>query len=62
MVEALRAAGKPVTYTTVDDEGHGFAHWKNQLAYFRDVEDFLAGCLGGRSSGFDFFSLGAWAF
>ncbi|MEM6985619.1 MAG: S9 family peptidase [Pseudomonadota bacterium] len=62
MVEALRAAGKPVTYKTVDDEGHGFSHWKNQLAYYRDVEDFLAGCLGGRSSGFDFFSLGSWAF
>ncbi|MEM9605472.1 MAG: S9 family peptidase [Pseudomonadota bacterium] len=62
MVAALKAAGKPVTYKTVEDEGHGFSHWKNQLAYFRDVEDFLADCIGGRSSGFDFFSLGAWAF
>ncbi len=62
MVKALREAGKDVIYKTVEDEGHGFSHWKNQLAYFRDVEDFLADCLGGRSSGFDFFELGSWAF
>jgi dipeptidyl aminopeptidase/acylaminoacyl peptidase len=62
MVAALEAADKPVTFKSVADEGHGFQHWKNRLAMFRQVEDFFAGCLGGRSSGFDFYSLGAWAF
>ena len=62
MVAALKAANKPVTFKSVADEGHGFQHWKNRLAMFRQVEDFFADCLGGRSSGFDFFSLGAWAF
>ena len=62
MVAALQAANKPVTYESVADEGHGFQHWKNRLAMFRQVEDFFADCLGGRSSGFELYSLGAWAF
>jgi len=62
MVEALRAAGKPVEYIVIGDEGHGFGHWKNQLTFYRKTEDFLADCLGGRSSGFDYYQLGSWAF
>lgn len=62
MVAALKAAGKPVTFKNVADEGHGFRHWKNRLTMYRQVEDFFASCLGGRSTGFDFYSLGAWAF
>ncbi len=62
MVAALRAAGKTVTFKSVADEGHGFQHWKNRTAMFRQVEDFFANCLGGRSSGFELYSLGAWAF
>ncbi len=62
MVEALRKSGSPVTYIRVKDEGHGFGHWKNQLKLYRLTEDFFADCLGGRSSGFDFYELGSWAF
>jgi len=29
---------------------------------YRDTEDFLANCLGGRSSGFDYYQLGSWLF
>lgn len=62
MVAALEAAGKDVEYYVIKDEGHRFRHWKNQLKYHRRVEDFLAQCLGGRTSGFDFYQLGSWAF
>ena len=62
MVAALRAADKDVEYIVIEDEGHGYGHWKNQLSYYRKVEDFLAECLGGRSSGFDYYQLGSWAF
>ena len=62
MVKALRAAGKDVEYIVIKDEGHGFRHWKNQLTLFREMEDFLAKCLGGRSSGFDYYQLGSWLF
>ncbi|NKC14003.1 MAG: prolyl oligopeptidase family serine peptidase [Gammaproteobacteria bacterium] len=62
MVAALKAAGKNVTYHVFANEGHGFRHWKNRMTTLRKVEDFLAGCLGGRSSGFDYYQLGSWAF
>ena len=62
MVSNLKAAGKDVNYIVIKGEGHGFDHWKNQLDYYRKAEDFLAQCLGGRSSGFDFYQLGSWAF
>jgi len=62
MVAALRAAGKPVEYVVIRGEGHRILHWKNRLKVSRKVEDFLADCLGGRSSGFDYYQLGSWAF
>lgn len=62
MVAALRAAGKPVEYLTFQGDGHGNQKWNNNLAMYRKTEDFLAGCLGGRSSGFDYYQLGAWLF
>ena len=62
MVEALRAAGKPVEYVVISGEGHRIRHWKNRLTLFRKTEDFLADCLGGRSSGFDYYQLGSWMF
>lgn len=31
--------------------------WRNRLAFWREVEDTLADCLGGRSNGFDFYQL-----
>jgi dipeptidyl aminopeptidase/acylaminoacyl peptidase len=62
MVAALRAAGKQVDYLVIRGEGHRIRHWKNRLTQYRAIEDFLAPCLGGRSSGFDFYQLGSWMF
>ena len=62
MVAALRAAGKEVDYKVIAGEGHHIRHWKNRLDVYRASEDFLAACLGGRSSGFDYYQLGSWMF
>jgi dipeptidyl aminopeptidase/acylaminoacyl peptidase len=62
MVAALKKEGKQVDYVTVKGDGHGNFKWNNNLTLFRKTEDFLAKCLGGRSSGFDYYQLGAWAF
>lgn len=62
MVEMLKKSGKQVEYMVIKGEGHGFRHWKNRLKMYRKTEDYLASCLGGRSSGFDFFELGSWMF
>ena len=62
MVAALRKAGKEVDFVTFDGDGHGNQRWPNNLTLYRKTEDFLAGCIGGRSSGFDFYQLGSWAF
>jgi dipeptidyl aminopeptidase/acylaminoacyl peptidase len=62
MVAALRAAGKDVDYLVIKGEGHRIRHWKNRLTEYRAIEDFLAPCLGGRSSGFDYYQLGSWMF
>ncbi len=62
MVAALRKAGKQVDYVTFMGDGHGNQKWTNNLTMYRRTEDFLARCLGGRSSGFDYYQLGAWMF
>ena len=62
MVAALRKAGKQVDFVTFKGDGHGNQKWSNNLTLLRKTEDFLAACLGGRSSGFDYYQLGAWAF
>ncbi len=62
MVDALKAADKEVEYIVIDDEGHGFDYWKHEMTRYRNTENFLASCLGGRSAGLDFFQLGSWAF
>jgi dipeptidyl aminopeptidase/acylaminoacyl peptidase len=62
MVDALRRAGKAVDFVTFRGDGHGNQKWTNNLMMYRKTEDFLATCLGGRSSGFDYYQLGAWAF
>ena len=62
MVAALRAAGKEVDYLVLSGEGHGIRHWPSRLKVYRATEDFLAHCLGGRSSGFDYYQLGSWLF
>ncbi|AMM25591.1 S9 family peptidase [Variovorax sp. PAMC 28711] len=62
MVDALRKAGKNVEFVTFKGDGHGNQRWPNNLTMYRHTEDFLAKCLGGRTSGFDYYQLGAWAF
>ncbi len=62
MVAALRGAGKQVGFVSFQDDGHGNQKWSNNLTMYRKTEDFLASCLGGRSSGFDYYQLGSWAF
>jgi len=62
MVEALRKAGKDVRFVVFKGDGHGNQKWSNNLRLYRETEDFLATCLGGRSAGFDLFELASWAF
>ena len=61
MVAALQAAGKPVEYMRIGGMGHGSGHWPHNLRIYRKTEDFLSECLGGRSGGFDYYQLAAWA-
>jgi dipeptidyl aminopeptidase/acylaminoacyl peptidase len=62
MIAALEAAHKEVQSLVLRNEGHLITRWPSNLTMYRRIEDFLAGCLGGRSSGFDYYQLGAWAF
>lgn len=55
VVRALRDRGHPVTFLSFPDEGHSISKWRNRLALWREVEDTFAGCLGGRSAGFDLY-------
>lgn len=48
IVEAMKAAGKPVEYVLYPDEGHGFARPENRLHFYAIAEEFLATYLGGR--------------
>jgi len=49
IVKAMQAKGIPVTYVLFPDEGHGFARPVNNIAFNAVTEQFLGGCLGGRS-------------
>jgi dipeptidyl aminopeptidase/acylaminoacyl peptidase len=53
MVQALARAGKQVEYVSVKDMGHSLSYWAHHLLVLRRSEEFLAGCLGGRSARFD---------
>lgn len=57
VVTELKKLGRPVQYLVFDNEGHQIRRWRNRLAMWRSIEDFLAGCLGGRSGGFDYYQL-----
>ncbi|MDM0019845.1 S9 family peptidase [Variovorax saccharolyticus] len=57
VVAELQRLGRPVRYMSFADEGHSVRKWRNRLALWREVEDTLAGCLGGRSNGFDYYQL-----
>ena len=48
IVDALRKVGKEVNYLCAPDEGHGFAHPVNNMAFMASAEQFLAKHLGGR--------------
>ncbi|HSV57556.1 MAG TPA: prolyl oligopeptidase family serine peptidase [Variovorax sp.] len=62
MVAALQRHDKGVEFVTFLGGGHGNKKWSNNLKMYRQTEDFLARCLGGRSRGFDYYQLGSWAF
>ncbi|MDD2776264.1 MAG: S9 family peptidase [Gallionella sp.] len=62
MVDKLKQYNKNVDFWLVPGAGHGLSDWPLKLTQFRKTEDFLAGCLGGRSSGFDYYQLGSWLF
>ncbi|MBP8272674.1 MAG: prolyl oligopeptidase family serine peptidase, partial [Sphaerotilus sp.] len=64
VVNAMRARGQPVEYLLLSGAGHLSRSWSwgQRLRAERRVEDFLGVCLGGRSGGFDYFELAAWAF
>ena len=49
IVAAMKSKGIPVTYIVFPDEGHGFARPVNSIAFNAAAENFLQGCLGGRS-------------
>jgi dipeptidyl aminopeptidase/acylaminoacyl peptidase len=57
VVTELRRLGRPVQYLLFGNEGHEIRRWQNRLKMYRAIEDFLAGCLGGRSAGFDVFQM-----
>jgi dipeptidyl aminopeptidase/acylaminoacyl peptidase len=57
VVQALRERGHPVSYLLFPNEGHSISKWRNRLAMWREIEDFFADCLGGRSAGFDYYQL-----
>ena len=60
MHQSLLAAGHASELHVFERAGHGFTRWQDKLRHYRLTEDFLAGCLGGRSGGFDLFEIGAW--
>jgi len=49
IVDAMRAAGKPVEYVLYTDEGHGFARPENRMHFYAIAEAFLAKYLEGRA-------------
>ncbi|MBK8956027.1 MAG: S9 family peptidase [Saprospiraceae bacterium] len=48
IVEAVHKSGKPVIYLCAPDEGHGFIHPLNNMAFLASAEKFLAQSIGGR--------------
>lgn len=62
LVTKLKQDHKEVDFWLVPNVGHGLLSWPLRLRQFRKMEDFLAGCLGGRSMGFDYYQIGTWFF
>ncbi len=57
VVAALQELNRPVEYLLFENEGHSISRWRNRLAMWRHIEDFLGDCLGGRNNGFDYYQL-----
>ena len=57
VVKELKRLGRPVEYLSFPNEGHSVRRWRNRLEAWRRIEDHLATCLGGRSSGWDYYEL-----
>ena len=51
-VELLQQQGKQVRYLELEDD-HNISNWYHQLLFAREVELFLADCLGGEENGTD---------
>ncbi len=49
IVERLKSKDIPVSYVVFPDEGHGFAHPQNAVAFIALAEGFLSRSLGGRA-------------
>jgi dipeptidyl aminopeptidase/acylaminoacyl peptidase len=55
LVGQLRRNGVPVELMIRQDEGHGYGHWNNKIAFYRKLEEFLGKYLppdavGGRTA------------
>jgi len=46
--DALKSSNIPVTYVLFSNEGHGFSHPENDMAFWGIAEKFLGECLGGK--------------
>lgn len=62
LVSRLKQTHKQVDFWLIPENGHDILRWPHRLKQFRKMEDFLTDCLGGRSSNFDLYQLGAWLF
>jgi dipeptidyl aminopeptidase/acylaminoacyl peptidase len=62
LVDKMHQLHKPVDFWLEPKMGHGIGHWPLRMKQFRKSEDFLAKCMGGRSSNFDYYQLGSWLF
>lgn len=60
LAEKLASNRREFELVVLEGEGHVNSSWQSHMKVFRKTEDFLAQCLGGRTSGFDFYQLGTW--
>ncbi|WP_456390785.1 alpha/beta hydrolase family protein [Profundibacter sp.] len=56
---AVEAADKPIRVAYFADEGHGVRGWIGKVQRARELEDFLAEHLGGRSGNWDYIEVAA---
>lgn len=56
--KALIENNKTIDAHYFEHEGHGYRRWQSNVFYWRRLEKFLAGQIGGRDGGFDYVELG----